>query len=111
MCKEFAYKILNCRKLDWLKKEKDWKLDKITYLSFGILFLSFMALYYVGSNILIPMMFIIWILWIIGEIRMIKNTSGNIESKIMFPLLCIRYIFLALWTLDLIGSLIMLILK
>ena len=31
LCKKIQYSILNNKKLDWLKREKEWRLDRILF--------------------------------------------------------------------------------
>ena len=104
MCKELMYKILYCKKLDWLKREKDWKLDRIDFIGFGIFVILLLLVNFYGTIFLYPFLFSFIPISIIGEIRQIKNTPGDIESSLMYPLKCGRYIFLVLWTLGLIVS-------
>ena len=105
MCKKLMYKILHCKKLDWLKKEKSWKFDKIDHIigiTLGSLFI--LAIIY-GKTFLYLLFFSILPFSIIGEIRHIKNTPGDIESKLMYPLMCLGYIFYIFWSLMLVSIL------
>ena len=91
------YKILDCKKLDWLKKEKEWKLDRIDYV-IGFIFGSLLILTSVYGKTFFPLFLFSFLpLFIIGEIRHIKNTPGDIESTLMYPLMCFRYIFYIVW--------------
>ena len=99
------YKILYCKKLDWLKKEKYWKPDKIDYITWIIFGALFILTNIYGKSFLPFFLLSFLPLIIVGEIRHIKNVSGDIESKLMYPLLCARYIFFAVWSLMLISFL------
>ena len=91
-CKKLQYWIFDNPKLDWLKREKVWKfdtIDKIIAILFLIVFLLahfFVWIAHLFVLIVIP-------LWIIGTIRQIKSVPGDIESKLMSPLICVGLIF------------------
>jgi len=95
MCKEFLYKILNYKKLDWLKREEVWKFDKIDKIT-GAVFLIFFSLAIFAKGVFVFLLFIIFIpLTILGEIRHIKTVPGDIESAFFRSLICIKFIFAA----------------
>ena len=92
-CKKLQYWILDNPKLDWLKKEKVWKFDTIDKI-IAILFLIIFLLAHFFAWIAHLFVLIVVPLWIIGVIRQIKSVPGNIESKLMSPLMCAGLIFL-----------------
>ena len=96
MCKEFLYKILNYKKLDWLKREEVWKFDKIDKIT-GVIFLIFFSLAIFAKGIFVFLLFIIFIpLMILGEIRHIKTVPQDIESAFLRSLIRIKFIFATL---------------
>jgi len=93
LCKKLQYKILNNKKLDWLKREKEWKLDRVDGI-FWVAFLStFLLAYLFGEFFAFLGIFIVYLGGFIGHIRHIKSIPGDIESRLMSPLTCIGMIF------------------
>lgn len=93
MCKKFMYKILNDERLDWLKREKDWKHDKIDLYIFLPMITVFLMTINFGEVFFLPMMAMFIFGSFIGQIRHIKSTPGDIESKLMNPMLCFGFVF------------------
>ena len=93
LCKEIQYLILHNKKLDWLKREKEWKLDRIDGI-FWVVFLStFLLAYLFGEFFVFLGMFVVYLGGIIGHVRHIKSIPGDIESSLMSPMICIGMIF------------------
>ncbi len=94
LCKKLQYAVLYNKKLDWLKREKYWKFDRIDRY-FGIVFVSMLILTNIfGEVFILPTFLVFYIGSIMGHIRHIKGTPGDIESKLMSPLMCIGFSFL-----------------
>ena len=92
-CKKIQYWILYNKKLDWLKKEKDWKLDRIDGI-FWVAFLSaFLLAYLFGEFFVFLGIFVVYLGGLMGHIRHIKSIPADIESSLMSPMICIGMIF------------------
>ena len=87
------YKILNDKRLDWLKRENYWKPDKIDFYNFLIFITIFLLAINYGEIFFLPMMTILIGGSFIGHIRMIKTTPEDIESKLMSSSICFGFIF------------------
>ena len=93
LCKKLQYWILHNKKLDWLKREKDWKLDRIDGI-FWVAFLStFLLAYLFGEVFAFLAILVVYLGGFIGQIRNIKGAPGDIESRLMSPMICIGMIF------------------
>ena len=101
MCKGLIYKIFYCEKLDWLKKEKYWKFDRIDFYGF-LLFIIPVLLVSIFGKIFLKLFAITFLLLaIFGIIRRIKVSPGDIESKLLGWTFCFQFIFFTLVSLNL----------
>ena len=93
LCKKIQYLILNNKKLDWLKREKDWKLDRINGI-FWVAFLSaFLLAYLFGEVFVFLGILVVYLGGLMGHIRHIKSIPADIESSLMSPMICIGMVF------------------
>ncbi len=93
LCKKIQYSILHNKKLDWLKREKEWKPDRVDGIFFLAFLIIFLLAYLFGEFFVFLGMFIVYLGGFIGHIRNIKSTHGDIESRLMSPMICIGMIF------------------
>jgi hypothetical protein len=92
LCKKIQYTILENKKLDWLKRKKEWKLDRKD-LFLGMLLLSILILSKIfGKVLVVPMLLLFYIVMLMFLVRQIKSVPSDIES--IFLSLCIGIIFL-----------------
>ena len=87
------YKILYNEKLDWLKREKDWKWDKIDWIINSILLITFLLPNWFGGKYVLLFILVMAIGTGLGAIRHIKTVPGDIESKLMGRGICVSGIF------------------
>ncbi len=103
LCKKIQYSILHNKKLDWLKREKDWKLDRIDGM-FWIAFLStFLLAYLFGEVFAFLAIFVVYLGGLMGHIRHIKSIPGDVESRLMSPMICIGMVFFSVLLIIAIG--------
>jgi len=87
------YKILYCKKLDWLKRKNAYG-DKMDFYLFFPPIIFFILVINFAPKWAI-MLFIMYIPFgIIGAIRHIKSVPGDIESKLMGNGLCLQILFM-----------------
>ena len=101
MCKEFIYKILYWERLDWLKREKDWKWDKIDFYLFISFTIPFILVIIFGKMFLQLFAVSIFIGGSLGWIRRVKSSPGDIESKLMGWTFCLQLLIIPLISLNL----------
>jgi len=87
------YSVLYNEKLDWLKREKEWKWDKIDWVMSSILLITFLLPNLFGAKYIVLFMLTMGIASAVGAIRHIKIVPGDIESKLMGGGICISVIF------------------
>ena len=93
LCKKIQYSILNNKKLDWLKREKEWKPDRIDGI-FWVAFLStFLLAYLFGEVFVFLGILVVYLGGLMGHIRHIKSIPADIESSLMSPMICIGMVF------------------
>ena len=103
LCKKIQYWILHNKKLDWLKREKDWKLDRIDGI-FWVAFLStFLLAYLFGEVFVFLGILVVYLGGLMGHIRHIKSIPADIESSLMSPMICIGMIFFSVLLIIAIG--------
>jgi len=90
-CKKLQYTILYNKKLDWLKREKSWKLDVVdAYI--GVTFVCMLILASIfGEMFIFPLFLVVYVGSVIGYIRQIKDTPVDIESEFMSAFRCIGF--------------------
>ena len=93
MCKKLMYKILYNKKLDWLKRDKDWKWDKIDWIFSSIILVTFLLPSWFGEKYVVLFMLTMGTGVGLGAIRHIKTMPGDIESNLMRRNICISVIF------------------
>jgi len=94
LCKRLQYSVLYNKKLDWLKREKEWKWDKIDWIVSSILLITFLLPQWFGAKYVAFFMLAMGIASLLGAIRHIKTVPGDIESKLMGGSICISVIFM-----------------
>ena len=94
LCKKLQYSVLYNEKLDWLKREKEWKWDEIDWFVNGILLITFLLPNWLGAKYVALFMLTMGIASGLGAIRHIKTMPGDIESKLMGGGICISAIFM-----------------
>ena len=100
MCKKLMYAILHCKKLDWLVREKDWKLDRIDFYSFLVFIIPFVLVIIFGKIFLKVFSISILLGGVFGFIRKVKNSPGDIELKLMRWSFCLQIIMIPLISLN-----------
>jgi len=96
LCKKLQYAILYNKKFDWLIRKPDWKMDRIDgYI--GVLMLTlFLLVSLLGEIVVVPVMLLFYSGAIVGYIRHIKSIPGDVESKLVSPMICIGLIFISI---------------
>jgi hypothetical protein len=94
LCKRLQYSVLYNEKLDWLKREKEWKWDKIDWIVNAILLIIFLLPNWLGAKYVVLFMLTMGIASVLGAIRHIKTMPGDIESKLMGGGMCMSMIFI-----------------
>ena len=96
LCKKLQYTILYNKKFDWLKREKDWKLDRIDGYMGMFMISLFLLIRLLGEVFVLPAMLLFYSGGIVGYIRQIKSTPGNVESRLMSNMICVGFIFFSI---------------
>ena len=93
LCKKLQYAIYENKKLDWLRREHEWKFDRIDYI-YWIIFISlFVSALLFGKKIVFFFIGFGFLSMFLGSVRHIKSIPGDIESAVMSPMICFGFVF------------------